>query len=303
MSPHATEREVPVSSAAAVPTTLSAILLACGRTVAVAALASAGFASAASARAAAPPAASTLTCRTVAVDAVHGGPIPGRSQLSQIVHGKVLSMNPNTGTTSMVRFARHSGRWLRSPSGARYAMAGQAISRDGRPGGSYVIAARLGSNRTVLCAKASALQVFAADTAAAEPAATQLPASGVEETPGSSRNVARLLENHSTQTICLTTPVHPDGAPRVSHPSSGIWCYRGRGAWLNDQYGTERQTPEAPVYGAYFTDVIHTHRIVYNNAVVPAAKRPNAKPNGEAILNSPIAWRAYSPSFRFPAGP
>jgi len=300
----ATDREGPVSSTAAAKPTLPAPRRARASAAAIIALASVGLCSIAPTEADATTrdAASALTCRMIAVSAEHGGPIAGRSRLSRIVHGRVLSMNPNTGRTSMVRFTKRSGRWLESASGAHYAVSGQAISRDGRAGGGYVIAAQLAGHRSVPCAKPSGLQALAADTASAEAAGTNLTSSAVEETPGSTRNRARLLENYSTQKLCLTTPTHPDGAPQISHPSSGVWCYRGRGAWLNDPRGTEWRMPEAPFAGGYFIDTEHTHVILYNNAVVPAAKRPATKPNGEMIVNSPIAWRPYAPNLRFPAG-
>ena len=91
-------------------------------------------------------------CRPVAVRTVYGGRIARNSHLSPIRNGKVLALNLNTGAKAMVRFGRGSGRWLRSTQGERFAMADQSISQNGRRGGAYVIAAKLGTGRSVPCA-------------------------------------------------------------------------------------------------------------------------------------------------------
>ena len=265
--------------------------------VALAALASVAVPSAGAAQSP-----SRMSCHVVPVGEVHGGSIAPMSHLTRIEHGTVLALNANTGAKTTIRFTSRSGRWLEGKSGARFAMAGQALTRDGRPGGAYLIAAKLGRGRSVLCAGSTDLTAHAADTASKPATGTNLPLQGVEEVAGSTYNRVQLLENHSPQKVCTNTPTHPDGATLVSRPSATVWCYSGRGAWLNDPYGTERQAPSAPFTGGYFGDANHTHRVVYNNYVVPAAKRPATKPNGEAILNSAIAWRTYSPNFHNPPG-
>jgi hypothetical protein len=44
------------------------------------------------------------------------------------------------------------------------------------------------------------------------------------------------------------------------------------------------------------------HVVTCLGSLVPAAKRPATKPDGEAIPSSANAWRPYSPNFRNPAG-
>jgi hypothetical protein len=56
---------------------------------------------------------------------------------------------------------------------------------------------------------------------------------------------------------------------------------------LNDSNGCERD----PATGTYFTEAKYCHRILYNNAVVPAAKRPASKPDGTPLPSTAIVWR------------
>ncbi len=245
-----------------------------------------------------PPQPEYSTCESVRVIEEHGKPMPGNAQLSEIKRGKVLVVGLETGKTRKAKFrrnaARHkrvSGRWLESNHGD-FALAGQAISRSGEPGGRWVIASKAQADDGVTC-KAPLKGQPKRDTAAAESSGTNLPASAVEETPTSASNASGMpLVNPATREVCTNSPNHPDGAMQSSHPSAAVWCFIGPGAGLNDPYGTERQPLEAPYYGHYYVDTNHTHKIIYNNAIVPAAKRPSVKPNGSAVItNSPIVWR------------
>jgi hypothetical protein len=261
--------------------------------VALAALASAAVPSAAAAQSPSRP-----SCHVVPVGEVHGGRIAPMSHLTRIEHGKVLALNANTGAKTTIRFTARSGRWLESKSGARYAMAGQALTRDGRRGGAYLIAAKLGAGRSVLCAGSTRVTAHAADTAgrSASPGMTLVDVS-ITEVLASSFNRVELLRNYSTQRVCTNTRTHPDGAaPSTTNPnpSPGISCYSGRGAWLNNPDGRERDETGTPVGPQHF--------VTSNNATVPAAKRPSTRPNGEAVPNSAIVWRIYSPNFHNPPG-
>ena len=74
------------------------------------------------------------------------------SQLARIRDGEVLALNADTTAKTTIRFTSHSGRWLQSKTGARCALAGQSLTRDGRRGGAYLIAAKVNKDRSVLCA-------------------------------------------------------------------------------------------------------------------------------------------------------
>jgi hypothetical protein len=249
---------------------------------------------AAIAGAAIPATASTQTrkmqCTRIAQASSHGGSIAANSNLSPIRHGRVLTIDPNTGAKSRSRFTARSGRWMTGADGTRYAVAGQWISHGGHAGGRQLIAAPMRPGHRVPCAGPSPL-AQAADTASVA-ADGSLPASGYIETSSSSTNVHALLVNYATRDICTNTNVHPDGAPLSAvnpHPSTNVWCYTGRGACLNDPNGIERYSPAEG--GGYIDDTAHRHYIQYLGATVAAAKRPATYPDGRIIPNSPIVWR------------
>ena len=163
----------------------------------------------------------------------------------------------------------------------------------------------------MLCAGRSGLLAVAADTAT-NAMAFPLPDIHALEQAGSEQNTGELLVNWTSERICTNTPTHPDGASLVSHPREGIWCYSGTGAWLNEHNGQERALCR-PIdywcrgdcqtdctYGLY--DPARTHRVEHNGYIVPAAKRPAVKPNGEAIPNSRIVWRIYAENYHNPPG-
>lgn len=235
----------------------------------------------------------------------HGYRMRPNCQLSEIVKGTVPCVHATKQKVKTCRFrtqGKGSGQWLegvQQGEKANYALAGQPITRKGKRRGAWVVASRATHDHEVPCRKPAPDQADK-DTASAESAGTNLPASGVEEIPASTTNVTgQPLQNWATREICLSSATHPDGATLSSHvPNSNVWCFSGRGAGLNDQYGTERQTLEAPTYGTYYVDTNHTHRLLYNNAVVPAAKRPPLKPNGQPFSTPPatIKWAPYVPS-------
>lgn len=242
---------------------------------------------------AARPASAKVTCRPVAVATTHGGPIERGTHLSPIRNGRVLAIDPVTGSTRTVRFPARTGRWLRSTTDARFAEVGQAVGR-------RVVASRLAPDRSIACAGPSGARAFAADVASSTTTDTPLPAGGQEEVAGSTRNRLRPLENVPTSTeppACTNTAVHPDGAKLHSHPTPTVWCFTGPGAWLNDANGMERRAG-----GAYFGDSDHRHWVLHNNALVAAAKRPAATASGQIIVGSAIAWRIAMPvALHYPA--
>ena len=232
-----------------------------------------------------------IQCTRIAQASSHGGSIAANSNLSPIHHGRVLTIDPNTGAKSHSRFTARSGRWMTGADGTRYAVAGQWISRSGHADGPRLIAAPMQPGHRVPCAGPSLL-AQAADTASVAADGT-LPASGYTETAGSSTNAHALLVNYATRDICTNTKVHPDGAPLISaNPSANVWCYTGRGACLNDPNGIERYSPAEG--GGYIDDTAHRHYIQYLGATVAAAKRPSTYPDGRIIPNSPIVWRTVA---------
>ena len=209
------------------------------------------------------------------------------SQLARIRDGEVLALNADTTAKTTIRFTSHSGRWLQSKTGARCALAGQSLTCDGRRGGAYLIAAKVNKDRSVLCAWTSDLRAHAADSAGnvAVPVRICRPL-------GSSRKP--YPPEMSRVSCCRTTRSRRSArtrrriwtALRVSNPFTGVWCYRGRGAFLNDPYGRERDQ-----YSNYLTSVQYTHRVIYGNYVVPAAKSTGgqARRHGDPQLGNRLA--------------
>jgi hypothetical protein len=242
-------------------------------------------------------------CEPVRVEDSHAkGMIPG-CQLSEIVGGKVPCVHVSKEATKTCHFrttGNQSGKWLEGAQhgdDAEYAMAGQGITRKGKPGGPWVVATKATHDAVLPCKKAPPANPRRHGSVRDTPSTTtdsSLPFQAVEETPGSTFNRIQLLDNFATREICTNTATHPDGAMQSSHPSPAVYCYSGKGAGLNDSNGMERRSPAEG--GGYYNDPQHHHVIRYLGALVPAAKRPNTKPNGEVIANSPIAWRTVNPN-------
>lgn len=244
-------------------------------------------------------------CEPVKVVDTHGkGMIPG-CQLSEVVEGKVLCIHVNKGKPAKCEFrtgARSSGKWLegvRKGDDADFAMAGQAISREGKKGGPWIVASKTERDGGMPCKKSKPgkkPKSVAKRDSGSVAADGSLPGYGYTEVSLSSTNLSgEPLENYATLNVCGNTPPpHPDGATHVSHPSANVWCYTGAGAGMNDVNGMERYSPA--LGGKYIDDSEHRHFVNYNGGTVPAAKRPNTKPNGELISGSPIVWRIVNPN-------
>src|SRR5262249_2641147 len=84
------------------------------------------------------------TCAPVEATRVHGEGFLGNGRLAKIKHGKVGCIHIEEGTLATCAFSTApgsaSGAWLESPEGT-FALAGQTVSRQGQPGGVYVVAA------------------------------------------------------------------------------------------------------------------------------------------------------------------
>ncbi len=37
--------------------------------------------------------------------------------------------------------------------------------------------------------------------------------------------------------VCTTSPTYPNGAQLDTHPTASVWCFKGRGSWLNESDG------------------------------------------------------------------
>ena len=257
------------------------------------ALAAVAIAPATASAAPVPP--NMMGCKMVKPRTAHGGFIMGNSTLSPIKNGRVRTFEPTTMKTVYARFKSNSGKWIVTRDGKRYALADQWISRNGRKNGNLVIAAPNMPGRRVMCTPRMGFRAMAADTAS-YPSDGSLASSGYTEVNGSTKNVnERPLENYATYDVCGNLAVHPDGAarsPTNPNPSPGIFCYRYKGAGMNDPYGVERYSPAQG--GTYIDDPYHRHFISYTGGTVAAAKRPNTYPDGRVILNSAIAWRTVN---------
>ena len=248
---------------------------------------------------------------------LHGGGFFGNSRLGKIENGTVPCVDATTAEPAQCAFNKHatstgllggllcplldtlgivqcppakSGSWLESPNGD-YALTGQGISLQGKPGGGYVIAAKINPNGTV-----PALEPSGRDSAGT-PVGSELAAACTIETIGSRSNAnpALRLENYATLQVPTSDNPHPDGAALTSATSEGVFYYPGRGAGFNDRNGTERDE-----FDRYLPRSSACHRgwNAASSSEFPAAKRPlNTSYYPQRVLpKTPIAWRAVHPT-------
>jgi hypothetical protein len=225
----------------------------------------------------------------VAATKLHGKNWLGNMRLSKIEAGKVLCVHVETAEPAECTFTRKSGAWLESKKGW-FAKAGQAITLDGKPGGEYVTAAKVGTEGAVPCLEPTGRDN--AGTAGGE----ELTDGCVVETLGSASNATGLpLRNYATLEVCTSSYPHPDGAPLWGYYWSGktyVFCYQYTGAALNDPNGTERDG-----YGNYYTVAEYCHVTWDPGYEIPVAKRPATKPYpypGTVDPESPLLWRPVS---------
>jgi hypothetical protein len=240
---------------------------------------------------------STISCRPVAITAAHGR-VARNDRLTAIRHGRVLAVDAATGANANLAF---HGRWVTTADGRRMAIAGQELRRAGR---TYVVAMRRRRDHTVPCVSLPA-RAHASDTASYGTDETLMPY-GITEAGASTRNASgKPIAGYQSRVVCTGTDHHPDGAVIYSHPTATVWCYKGSSAWLPSPDGRDRDDMSA--YDVHY-ECIHAtgpwtqHYITYNAATVVAQKRPSAKPNGEIILGSAIAWRPVNTNLHYPAG-
>jgi hypothetical protein len=233
-------------------------------------------------------------CSPVTVAAVHALPSPGEEpfrvnqRLALIQDGAVPCMHWASLEIASCAFrtdlADASGHWLEDKDGRRFAQVGQLLTRDGAPGGPYVIGARVQGD------KAPCVGASGHDTAGV-PAGEELGGACVRETMGSPSNATgRPLMNFATIPVCTSSNPHPDGA-QLQSSQNGVYCYIGQGAGLNDSNGRERDQS-----GTYLRGNAFCHVGFNSGYEVPAAKRPGVKAGWPKKVDtaSPIVWRPYA---------
>ena len=218
---------------------------------------------------------------------VHGDWKGVNYRLAEIVRGKVLCLHVETGELVECRFSKHSGAWAEGPDG-KYAAVGQAISRDGQPGGEFIVAARVRPDRSVPCID---LRHHFRDTVGT-PFGCELSGAAVREVLGSASNASgRPLQHYCSLPVFTSSHPHPDGAELDGSDAGPTYCYTGRGAAFNDINGHE-----ADESGMYLKGTQYIHVVFTGEYETTAAKRPATKggwpmkPNP----NSPIVWRPVS---------
>ena len=250
------------------------------------------------------------TCAPVEVTAFHGDTFLGNSRLAKIEHGQVGCMHADEGSVAACAFSTapgsESGEWLESPQG-RFALVGQAISREGIPGGEYIVAARVSD-----AAPAACVESFGLDTAGRIESGVELVLTcQVEELlqPWNTLAVyeAGYLSNFANLEVCSADSNRLPDIPTFvrSYPRSGTgpddtFCYTGYGAALNDLNGTERDESASYLVGERFCHYVQTA-----GYEVPGAKRPATRTlpaPGSVNTQSHVVWRPVSPVFTIANG-
>ena len=230
----------------------------------------------------------TTTSQTepVVAKVLHGKDFLGNSRLAKIDNGTVPCLHVDTAAPARCVFTKTSGSWLDTGKGL-FAKVGQAITLDGKPGGEYVVAAKINPDGTV-----PALDPAGHD-AEGVPAGTELAQACVVETMSSPYNrTGQRLVNYATREVGTSSYPHPDGAQLIREEWNGtVWVYYyiGQGAGLNDSHGTERDAN-----GVYLPESEHCHVVWQNGYEVFGAKRPNTRSYpapGVVMTTTAILWR------------
>jgi hypothetical protein len=224
--------------------------------------------------------------RRVAVARLHGRPDAGSVRLSRLSRAStVWTVDMETGEPYECDFAPASGSWLETEDGERYALAAQAVGRDGRPGGPYLTVTRIEDDGVV-----PALDPKTLGDAAGTPTGCELGGAIVIETFGSATNAVGRLQHAS-----------PAASPRCDTPPG---CEAGdlqagiAGERRHARFDTCRQPTQKammldgeifglhPDAGTSLRHARYTHRIK-NTAAVGGAITATAP-------NDPDATRARS---------
>lgn len=229
--------------------------------------------------------------RRVAVARLHGRADAGNVRLSRLSGaGTVWTVDMETGEPYECDFAPASGSWLETEEGERYALAAQAVGRDGSPGGPYLTVTRIEDDGVV-----PALDPKTLGDAAGTPTGCELGGSIVIETFLSATNGAGSpLQHVCTLPVQTSTHPHPDGATFVGPAIGPVFTYTGRGAALNDIHGGE-----VGANGRYLP--LPAHVAISGGFEVIAAKRPAFRSFPAPIRvvpESPLVWRTVVPQLQ-----
>lgn len=246
-------------------------------------------------------------CAPVEIRAVHGGEVLPNARLQRIENGTVPCLHVEEMTVEVCLFSTTtvsaSGRWVEGP-GGDYALVGQALALDGRPGGEWIVAARVGEADRVAC-----VEPIGQDTMGRVAEGTELASTCVVETVLAPYNTLSAngfapIWNFAALEVCANNNPgvnpHPDYADLVrSYASPGsevddVFCYTGFAAALNDINGAERDW-----LGEYRVGEANCHYLLVSGVEVPAAKRPATRSlpaPGLVIDTTPIVWRPVNPN-------
>ncbi len=228
--------------------------------------------------------------RRVAVARLHGRPHAGSVRLSRLSRaGTVWTVDMETGEPYECDFAPASGSWLETEDGERYALAAQAVGRDGSPGGPYLTVTGIEDDGVV-----PALDPKTLGDAAGTPTGCELGGAIVIETFGSATNAVGRLQHVCTLPVPTSTHPHPDGATLVGPAMGPVFTYTGRGAALNDIHGGE-----VGEHGRYLP--LPAHVALSGGFEVVAAKRPAVRhfpAPTRVVPESPLAWRPVVPQLK-----
>ncbi|HET9873992.1 MAG TPA: hypothetical protein VFP89_15520 [Propionibacteriaceae bacterium] len=173
--------------------------------------------------------------RPIAATRLHGRLDVGNVRLSRMSRaGTVWTVDMETGEPHECDFTPASGTWLETEDGERWALAAQAVGRDGSPGGAYLTVSRIEDDGVIPAIDPSTL-----GDAAGVPLGCELGGLIIIETFGSATNAGNPLQHVCTLPVQTSTHPHPDGAALVGPTKGPVFTYIGRGAALNDIHGGE----------------------------------------------------------------
>jgi uncharacterized delta-60 repeat protein len=272
------------------------------------------------------------TCAGVTVTQFHGEEFHGNSRIARIENGRVACMNSETGELSECLFSTSGASaglmWVEAIDG-QYAKTGQAITQQGAPDGEWIVAARVNSDGSVPCVAPPVQSVVepmsypSRDVDSRDIDSKGGPNGGMPNdtigtvTPGEELISVCPIEdigqeynaasgyysmwmpilNHAMLEVCTSSNPHPDDPEltrTISSCNGTVYCYRWRGAALNDINGTERD-----VFTNYYTGNTSCHVLQNGGFEVPAAKRPATRSlpaPGSVNVNTPILWRPVNPN-------
>jgi hypothetical protein len=229
--------------------------------------------------------------RPVAVGGLHGRLNAGNVRLSRMSRaGTVWTVDMETGEPHECDFAPESGTWLETEDGTRWALAAQAVGRDGSHGGAYLTVSRIEDDGGV-----PAVDPKAFGDAAGTPSGCELGGAIVIETFLSATNGSGApLQHFCSLPVSTSTSPHPDGATLVGPSAGPVFTYIGRGAALNDIHGGE-----VGQNGRYLP--LPGHVAISSGFEVIAAKRPAIRSFPAPIRIDPLSklvWRTVVPQLR-----